>query len=109
MESIVIRLDPQRLDNPDADIRYLLPDLIVERSAGLISDDGYDYAGEPPFLIVFLKASELQPAVECIIGVVENARLLDNDLRRAAVIAVERNGAHEVLYPQEFEGPFLPR
>jgi len=40
--SIVIQLDPKLLVNPDADLRYLLPDLIVERSQGSIADDGYD-------------------------------------------------------------------
>jgi hypothetical protein len=46
MTKLVVRLDPRRLDNPDADIRYLIPDMLAERSAGVISDDGYDYVGE---------------------------------------------------------------
>ena len=29
------------LENPDADIRYRLPDLLAERSGGIIADDGY--------------------------------------------------------------------
>jgi hypothetical protein len=108
MATVVVRLDPRLLDNPDADIRYRLPDLLVERSAGVITEDGYDYVGEGPLLVLFLKASKLQPALACVLDVVENVRVLDNDLRPAAVVAVERGGKHEVVYPADFAGPFLP-
>jgi hypothetical protein len=108
MATIVVRLDPRRLDNPDADIRYALPDLLAERSDGIISDDGYDYVGEAPLLVLFLKASEVEPAVACVVDVVQNVRVLDNDLRSAAVVAVEHDGRHEVVYPLDFAGPFLP-
>jgi hypothetical protein len=108
MHTIVLRLDPQLLDNPDADIRYRLPDLLAQRSAGLISDDGYDYVGEQPFLVLFLKAAKLKQALASVVDVVENVRVLDNDLRPAAVVAVERKGKYEVVYPPGFKEPFLP-
>jgi hypothetical protein len=38
MPTIAVRLDPQLLDNPDADIRYRLPELLSERSAGVIAN-----------------------------------------------------------------------
>jgi hypothetical protein len=107
MATVVVRLDPRLLDNSDADIRYQLPDLFVERSAGVISDDGYDYVGDGPFLVLFLKASDLKPALACVLDVVQNVRVLDNDLRPAAVVAVERDDGHEVVYPADFAGPFL--
>jgi hypothetical protein len=108
MSKVAIRLDPRQLDNPDADIRYLLPDLLVERSAGVLSDDGYDYVGLEPYLILFFKASELEPALACAIEVIENVRVLNNDLRHATVVAIERDGRHEIVYPSNFAGPFLP-
>jgi hypothetical protein len=108
MTKLAIRLDPRRLDNPDTDIRYLLPDLLAERSAGVLSDDGYDYVGPEPFLVLFLKASEIEPALNCAIEVIEQVRLLNNDLRPATVVAVERDGRQEVVYPPNFVGPFLP-
>jgi hypothetical protein len=111
MATIILRLDPQLLENPDADIRYRLPDLLAERSGGAISDDGYDYASGPddtPLLILFLKASRLKSALACIRDVIENVRVLENDLRQGVVVAVERKGSREVVYPPGFEGPFLP-
>jgi hypothetical protein len=108
MDRIVIRLDPQQLDNPDTDMRYVLSDLLSERSDGLIEDDGYDYVGNEPLLMLFFKTSQLEPALTCVVDVVENVRVLDNDLRRGAVVAVERDGNHEVVYPRGFEWAFLP-
>jgi hypothetical protein len=73
---------------------------LAEQSGGVISDDGYDYVGDPPLLVVFLKASKLKPALACVLGVVENTRVRGNDLRRGVVVAVEREGGHEVVYPR---------
>lgn len=108
MASIVLRLDPRRLDNPDADIRYVLPDLLAERSGGIVSDDGYDYVGEESLLVLFLKATDVKPAIAFILDVVQNVRVLENDLRPAVVVAVEREDGHEVVYPTDFAGAFLP-
>jgi hypothetical protein len=108
MATVVMRLDPRLLDNPDADLRYRLPELLAGRSAGVISDDGYDYVGDGPLLLLFLKASKLKPALACVLDVVENVPVLGNDLRPAAVVAVEREGGHEVVYPPGFAAPFLP-
>jgi hypothetical protein len=108
MPTIIVRLNPQLLDNPDADIRYRLPDLLAERSGGVISDDGYDYVGDEPLLVLFLKASKLKPALACVLDVIQNVRVLGNDLRRAVVVAVRRRGGHDVAYPPDFAGPFLP-
>ena len=108
MASVIVRLDPRLLDNPDADIRYLLPDLLAERSAGVISDDRYEYVGEGPLLVVYLKVSDLELALACILDVIENVRVLENDLRPAAVVAIERESGPDVVYPPHFTSPFLP-
>ena len=47
MPKIALRLDPGRLENSDLDIRYALPDLLVERPGGALADGGYDYVGDP--------------------------------------------------------------
>src|SRR5262245_47720955 len=109
MATLVLRLDPQLLDNPDADIRYHLPGLLTERSGGILRDDGYDYVGEQPLLVLFLKTSRLEPALACVLDIIENVRVLENDLRPAAIVAIERKDGHEVVYPPSFEGQFLPR
>jgi hypothetical protein len=104
----MVRLDPRRLENPDLDIRYVLPDLLAERSGGAASDDGYDYVGPGPLLLLFLQAADVEPALACVLDVIENVHVLGNDLRPAAVVAVHREGRDEVVYPPGFEGTFRP-
>ena len=108
MATIVLRIDPSKLDNPDADIRYQLPDLLAERSGGTMVPDGYDYVGEGPLLLLFLRTSDVESALACVLEVIESERVLDNDLRRGVVVAVKVENAYDVRYPPDFEGPFLP-
>jgi hypothetical protein len=41
---------------------------------------------------LFLKASKLNPAIACVLDVIQNVRMMKNDLRLAAVVVVEREG-----------------
>ena len=43
MQTIIITLDSEKMNNPDLDIRYLLPDRIDEYTEGAVRDNGYDY------------------------------------------------------------------
>ena len=43
MQTIIIVLDPTKMENPDHDIRYILPERIEEITKGLVKDNGYDY------------------------------------------------------------------
>ncbi len=108
MATLAIRLDPQLLDNPDADIRYRLPDLLAERSGGVISDNGYHYVGPQPLMVVFLKVDRLDLALACVLDVIENVPVVGCLLRPGVVVAVERKAGWEVVYPPGFTEPFLP-
>ncbi|HSZ57807.1 MAG TPA: hypothetical protein VK797_19245 [Tepidisphaeraceae bacterium] len=46
--AIIVQFDAAKLDNPDLDIRYVLPDLLVSRAGGLRSDGGYDCDEDEP-------------------------------------------------------------
>ena len=43
MQTIIITLNSDKMDNPDLDIRYVLPDRIDEYTDGAVTDNGYDY------------------------------------------------------------------
>jgi hypothetical protein len=79
MTNLIVRLDPRLLDNPDANIRYVLPELLAERSGGLICDAGHDYVGESAGHIS-RGISDGDTALACILDVVENGHVLDNHL-----------------------------
>src|SRR5262245_16134431 len=105
--TVVLQLDPARLSNPDLDIRYALPDLLVERSSGRLTDDGYDYAGEgsAPCLLLFLRADDVKAAIPGIIEVLKSERVLGNDLS-CVPVAVEDGDQLRVVHPPGFEGTF---
>lgn len=100
MGAIVVRLNAGALANPDLDLRYVLPDLLAERSGGAIRYNGYDYANEGADLVLFLKADRPGEVVGLVIEVIENVAVLDNDLRPAATVTVEEDGRSEVVYPR---------
>jgi hypothetical protein len=106
MSTIFVRLDPRKLQNPDLDIRYVLPELIAEKSCGVVSDDGYDYVGEIPYLLLFLNSEDMDKGMLCALDTLKRESVLGNDLLQAAVVAVERDGQKVVVYPKNFQGSF---
>ena len=48
MQTIIVKLCPGKLQNPDLDIRYRLPDAVEGYTEGRITDNGYDYLDEEP-------------------------------------------------------------
>ena len=107
MDTIAIKLDPDRLANPVADMRYILPDVLAERSGGVIQDDGYDYVGPSNFMVVFLKVSDVDRAMSCITDVITNVRVLENDLRTGATVAIQRGDKFVVAYPADSQEEFV--
>lgn len=99
MDSIVIRVDPTALDEPNLDLRYHLPDLLVARSHGNLTDDGYDYCGETHALLIYMAAKDLKSALSCVIQVVEGEVFAGNALRHAVIVGVKRGDAYDAVYP----------
>ena len=87
MPAIVVQLDAAKLDNPDLDIRYVLPDLLVSRAGGLLSDDGYDCAEDTPgsAMLLFLETDEPDAAVPIVVETLKSERVVGNDLSNATV------------------------
>jgi len=106
MDTIAIKLHAENLANPDLDIRYVLPDLLKERAGGIISDDGYDYVGDDNDLVLFLKVTDLQRAVACIIDVLAGDRVLGNDLKAGAIVGVAQEDGYRVIYPPDYSEEF---
>jgi hypothetical protein len=105
--TIIIQLDPAKLDNPDLDIRYVLSDLLVERSNARMKDEGFDYAGEGAnsFLLVFLSTDDPDDLVPVVVEVLKSERVLENDLSTVP-IAVQDGTQFRVVHPPNFLGVF---
>jgi hypothetical protein len=108
MPSVVIRIDPARLTDPDADLRYELPDMLSERSGGLVESEGYDYEPEG-VMQIYLDTADADLAVRHVITLLENEHLRGNHLARAAQIGVSEAYTAEacefqIVYPRGVEG-----
>ncbi|HXU81283.1 MAG TPA: hypothetical protein VN914_07790 [Polyangia bacterium] len=110
---MVLRLDPEKLDNPDLDLRYEIPDLLAERSAGLIMDDGYDYEPNGNVMQIYLRTPDLNSALTQVIAFLENEHLHGNHLGDAAQIGISESDASatrefRVVYPAGASGVIVP-
>jgi len=74
---IAIVLDPSRLANPVADLRYALAGAIERACGQLVRDDAYDYddAGR---MWVFLVTHDLAPAVVAVTEALSRLEVLGN-------------------------------
>jgi hypothetical protein len=113
MPSIVIRLEPEKLEHPDLDLRYEIPDQLAQRSAGLLKDDGYDYESSGKAMQIYLRTPDLESALIQVISFLETEHLHGNRLADAAQVGISESDASasrefRVVYPPGTSGVILP-
>lgn len=108
MQTIVIVLNPGKLTNPDADLRYRIPERIEEISNGNIQENGYDYIdceGGGPLMGIWLKTELIHENYPAIIKLFQAEKFLDNDLSLSAEVYISENDTEDVencslVFPQ---------
>jgi len=104
MQTIIITLDSRKMDNPNLDIRYILPDRIDEYTDGQITDNGFDYiTGD--IMGIWLETENASENVDKVISLIESEEILDNDLSRAAEVFISEEECAELeqckrIYPE---------
>ena len=104
MQTIIITLDSRKMDNPDLDIRYILPDRIDEYTDGQITDNGFDYiTGD--IMGIWLETENASENVDKVISLIKSEEILDNDLSRAAEVFISEEECAELeqckrVYPE---------
>lgn len=111
MPSVVIRLEPEKLANPDADMRYEIPSMLQKRSDSLLQDDGYEYERETNAMLIFLKTEDLSKGVPLVIAFLESERLHDNNLALGAKVGISDADPvdakkFKIVYPEGDDGYF---
>lgn len=87
METIIIKLDAGKLDNPDLDIIYQLPEKVEEITDGKVYDNGYDYLTNQ-VLAVWLAADCAAERYLNIIELMRNETFSENDLSKSAEVYI---------------------
>lgn len=91
METIVIKLNSGLLENPDLDLRYVIPDKIEELSNNKIMDNGYDYLEERNNPIgIWLRTECAEENYPLIIDIFKKELFLENDLSKSAEIYISK-------------------
>ena len=92
-----IKIDPTLLENPDADIRYDLFEYLNNLYPDCLEDNGYDYIGEHPLMLVFVKAPKQlrESEYDSILKSIVSYNKYGDDFKDA--ISVFYNG--QLIYP----------
>lgn len=102
MQTIIIKLNPSALTNPDLDLRYRVPERIQEITDGAIQDNGYDYI-DNQMLGLWLQTESAVQNYPAIIKLLQEEKFLDNNLSQSVEIYISENdsddldGCHQVF------------
>ncbi len=105
MQTIVIRLSPSKLKNPDLDLRYIVPDKIEEVTNGIITDNGFDYLPDNS-MGIWLETENARESYPLIVKLFRKKKFLKNDLSQSAEIYISENDCESIdnctrVYPEE--------
>lgn len=109
MATIILKLHPEHLENPDADLRYVVPDVLAERSGGVIADSNisaFDYLDGTNEMVLYLEVTDVARAAQVILETLAGERIMGNDLRPGCTVGIERADGYEVIFPPDFAEEF---
>lgn len=110
MPSVLIRLDPRHMVNPDTDLRYIVSDRLAEVSNDLLVDSGYEYEETTNAMLIYLSTANLDAALPFVIEVLENEMIYENRLADSARVGSsphdqsERPADFTIIYPSAEAG-----
>ena len=104
MQTIIIKLDSEKLENPDLDIIYYLPVRIEEYTNEKVVDNGYDYITDN-IIGVWLETENARAMYPVVIELLKCEKFSENDLSESAEILISENEAAELedcvqVYPE---------
>lgn len=95
MQTIIIRLSPEKLENADLDLRYYIPERIEEITDGMVQDNGYDYLEENA-LALWLQTEDAISAYPVIVELFRKETFMGNDLSLSAELYISEKDTDEL-------------
>ncbi len=101
MQTIIVVLNPGKLENPDLDLRYSVPDRIEEVSDSLIQDNGYDYIDvedgqSGPLMGIWLATENAGKNWHIVSKLFQSEKFMGNDLSLSAQIYISENDTDDL-------------
>jgi len=85
MQTIIIELNSELLDNPSLDIIYQLPVYVEEATDNKIYDNGYDYLDDKR-IGIWLACDNAKEDVKTVVNILKTQEFSDNDLSKTAKV-----------------------
>lgn len=96
MQTIIVLLNPGKLENADMDLSYSVPERIEEVSGSLIKSNGYDFIdtedGEPgPLMGIWLETENASANWHIVRKLFQSEKFKENDLSLSAQIYISES------------------
>lgn len=112
MQTIIVALNPGKLENADMDLRYSVSDRIEEVSGSLIQGNGYDFIdtedGQPgPLMGIWLATENSSENWHIVSELFQSEKFMGNDLSLSAQIYISENDTDDLencvlVFPKRF-------
>ena len=98
MQTIIIVLNSTKLENPDLDLRYCIPDRIEEVSNGTVQDNGYDFidSEDGQLMGIWLTTESASENWYLIVKLFQEEKFKENDLSASAQIFISENDTDDI-------------
>ena len=101
MQTIIVVLNPGKLENPELDLRYSVSDRIEEVSDSLIQDNGYDYIDvedgqSGPLMGIWLATENAGKNWHIVSKLFQSEKFMGNDLSLSAQIYISENDTDDL-------------
>ncbi|MDE6789437.1 MAG: hypothetical protein K2J47_08985 [Ruminococcus sp.] len=91
MQTIIIKLDSRKLENPVTDIPYELSENLESYSGHKITDNGYDYLSDFHEMGIWFSAGNAEESYSTVIDYIKSNHVCGNDLSLSAEIFISEN------------------
>lgn len=93
LQTIAILLDPAKLENPDLDLIYVIPETLETMTDKAILNNGYDYIsgykkGRNDLLALFLHTGDAQKGADMIWDIFQKKQFMGNHLCESAEVFI---------------------
>ncbi len=105
MQTVIVKLNPKKLSNPDLDLRYDIPAELEKATDNAISDNGYDYLDDGS-IGVWLMCENAEESYPQVIELFRKKKFKNNDLSQSAEVYISENDSEDIesckkVYPTE--------
>lgn len=111
MQTIIVLINPGKLENPDMDLCYCVPDRIEEVTDSVIQSNGYDFIDTEkgqlgPLMGIWLATENASENWSVISKLFQSEKFKGNDLSMSAQIYISENDTDDIenctlVFPEE--------